>query len=152
MRNFVVFAFVAIVTLSGCASNMGGNTYSQAQVRGMQKVVLGVVDSIRPVTIEAVSKVGASAGVGAGALAGSNIGSGRGALFGILAGAVIGGIVGHVADKAVNSKDGLEITVKLDDGDLVAVTQSIEGSDAIASGDRVRVVVDQIGVSRVQRL
>ena len=102
--------------------------------------------------IDVVSKVGASAGVGAGALAGSNIGSGRGALFGILAGAVIGGIVGHVADKAVNSKEGLEITVKLDDGDLVAVTQSVDGSDAITSGDRVRVVVDQTGTSRVQRL
>lgn len=152
MNKLVFFAIVVVVTLSGCAGNMGGNTYSQSQVRGMQKVMLGVVDSTRPVTIEAVSGVGAPSGSGIGAIAGSSFSSGRGSLVGMLAGAVIGGVVGHFADKAANSKDGLEITVKLDGGDLVAVTQSIDGSDLVSNGDRVRVVTDQVGTTRVQRL
>lgn len=152
MKKLTVLAVVAILALSGCASNMGGNTYKRAQAQGMQKVMFGVVESTREVTIEGVTGAGVSAGAGAGAVIGSNAGQGRGSLIGMIAGAVIGGVIGHLADRAANTKDALEITVKLDNGDLVAITQSVDGSDSVAPGERVRVVVDQANTSRVQRL
>ena len=150
--KLAILALVATLGLAGCASNMGGNTYQRSQAQGMQKVMLGVVESTRAVTIESNSGVGTPAGSGIGAIVGSNYGSGRGALIGMIAGAVIGGVVGHVTDSLANARDGMEITVKLDNGDLVAITQSVAGSDPISSGDRVRVVVDQRGTTRVQRL
>jgi outer membrane lipoprotein SlyB len=102
-------------------------------------VRLGVVESVRHVTIEGTkSPVGAVAGAGLGGLAGSNIGRGRGSTAGAIVGAVVGGVAGSAIEEQVTKKDGLEITVKLDSGELIAVTQ--EADEAFHPGERVRVL------------
>lgn len=127
------------VTVAGCAPSLSGGAYSRDQVRQEQTVRLGVVESVRPVTIEGTkTPIGAAAGAAAGGIAGSEIGHGKGAAIGAIGGAVLGGLAGAAAEEALTRRPGLEITVKLDSGGLIAVTQ--EADESFKPGDRVRVV------------
>jgi outer membrane lipoprotein SlyB len=59
---------------------------------------------------------------------------------------VAGGLLGSAAEEGFTRKDGLEITVKLDGGNMVAVVQ--EADDPFKAGDRVR-LVESGGTTRV---
>ena len=143
----LVLALAAATVLGGCASSQSGSAYERRQARQEMSVRLGVVESVRRVTIEGTkSPVGAVAGAGLGGLAGSNIGRGRGSTAGAIVGAVIGGVAGSAVEEQVTKKEGLEITVKLDSGELIAVTQ--EADETFHPGERVRVLRGS-GASRV---
>ncbi|MCC6658293.1 MAG: glycine zipper 2TM domain-containing protein [Rhodocyclaceae bacterium] len=143
----LVLALAAATVLAGCASSQSGSAYERRQARQEMSVRLGVVESVRRVTIEGTkSPVGAVAGAGLGGLAGSNIGRGRGSTAGAIVGAVIGGVAGSAVEEQVTKKEGLEITVKLDSGELIAVTQ--EADETFHPGERVRVLRGS-GASRV---
>ena len=138
---------VAILALGGCASSRSGSVYTRDQARQVQEVQMGVVDSVRQVQLEGTkSPVGTAAGAVVGGVAGSNIGSGKGSTIGTVLGAVAGGLIGSAAEEGVTRKPGLEITVKLDGGRMIAVTQ--EADEEFHPGDRVRVLTGG-GVTRV---
>ena len=138
---------VAILALGGCASSRSGSVYSRDQARQVQEVQMGVVDSVRQVQLEGTkSPVGTAAGAVVGGVAGSNVGSGKGSTIGTVLGAVAGGLIGSAAEEGVTRKPGLEITVKLDGGRMIAVTQ--EADEVFRPGDRVRVLSGG-GVTRV---
>jgi outer membrane lipoprotein SlyB len=82
----------------------------------------------------------------AGGIGGSYIGSGRGSAIGAVAGALLGGIAGAAAEQGVTRREGVEITVRLDNGDLRAIVQ--EADEAFKPGERVR-LLSQGGVTRV---
>ena len=130
-----------IALLSACASGVGGDDYSRDQARREQTVRLGVVDSVREVKIDGTrSGVGAVAGGVVGGVAGSTVGQGRGSTVGAVLGSVAGGVAGQAAEQGATRQTGLEITVKLDSGRLIAVTQAAD--DTFKPGDRVRVLSD----------
>ena len=79
-------------------------------------------------------------GAAIGGVAGSNIGGGRGSIVGAIVGAVIGGMAGSAAEENLTKKNALEITVRLDNGQTVAVVQ--EMGDVFHPGQRVRVLSD----------
>ncbi len=138
---------VAAVLVAGCASSQSGSSYSRQQTRGEMSVRLGVVESVRHVNIEgSKTAAGPVAGAIVGGIAGSNIGGGRGSTVGAVLGAVAGGVAGQAIEAGVTKKQGLEITVKLDNGQLIAVTQ--EADEAFHPGERVRVLSGQ-GATRV---
>lgn len=138
-RTSLALSLVAATILAGCASSQSGSAYERRQARQEMSVRLGVVESVRHVTIEGTkSPVGAVAGAGLGGLAGSNIGRGRGSTAGAIVGAVVGGVAGSAIEEQATKKNGLEITVKLDSGELIAVTQ--EADEAFHTGERVRVL------------
>ncbi len=125
--------------LSGCPASLSGGAYSREQVRQAQEVQLGVVESVRHVQIEGTkSPVGIAAGAVIGGIAGSEIGGGKGRDIATVAGAVAGGVAGAAVEEAVTRKPGLEITVRLNSGRLIAVTQ--EADESFSVGDRVRVI------------
>lgn len=130
----------AVLALGGCATgSSSGSAYSRSQARQEQTVRLGVVESVRPVTIEGEKgPVGAITGAVVGGYAGRNIGGGRGQELATVLGAVAGGLAGSAIEEKVTTKAGLEITVKLDNGQLIAVTQ--EADEDFRPGDRVRVL------------
>lgn len=133
--TLLCFAFM----LSGCASSHSGSVYSDQQAQREQVVRLGVVESVRRVTIEGGrGEVGAASGAVVGGVAGSNVGSGKGTVVGSILGAVVGGIAGSAIERNVTKKEGLEITVKLDNGELRAVTQ--EADEQFHPGERVRLL------------
>jgi outer membrane lipoprotein SlyB len=63
-------------------------------------------------------------------------------------GAVAGGVAGHFIEQGVTAKRGVEVTVKLDNGSMVAITQ--EADETFRPGDRVRILSDG-ATSRVTR-
>lgn len=147
-RGMVLSILLAIATVAGCAtSGLGGGDYSRGQTRGEQSVRLGVVEQVRKVKIDGTrTGTGAAAGAVLGGVGGSAAGGGRGQVVTTIAGAIVGGIVGQAAENAGTSKDGVEVTIKLESGKLIAITQ--EADEQFNVGDRVRVLSGG-GVTRV---
>lgn len=146
----LALAVIAALTLAGCASSKSGNVYSRDQARHEMTVRMGVVESVREVTMEGTkSGVGTASGAVIGGVAGSNVGRGKGAVVGTVLGAVVGGIAGHAVEEGVTRKQAMEITVRLDSGQMIAVVQ--EGDPAeFRAGDQVRVLSGR-GDTRVTR-
>jgi outer membrane lipoprotein SlyB len=62
-------------------------------------------------------------------------------------GAVVGGMAGAASEEAITRKPGLEITVRLDSGRMLAVVQEDSG-EKFAVGERVR-LLESGGQTRV---
>lgn len=138
---------LATAALSGCASGLSGSTYTRDQARQPEDVRMAIVESVRAVQIEGTkSPVGVTAGTVVGGVAGSNTGSGKGSTVGAVLGAVAGGMVGSALEEGVTRQSAIEITVKFDDGKLIAVTQA--GDEKFQPGDKVRVLTGS-GVTRI---
>jgi outer membrane lipoprotein SlyB len=135
-----VAALVIVGVLAGCAyPSPSGSTYQYYQTQNEQLVRTGTVESIRNVTIaNPESGVGALSGAALGGLAGSNIGAGKGEAAGAIVGALAGGLLGQRVEQGVGNKAGLELTVRLDSGELVAITQAAD--EYFRPGDRVRLL------------
>ncbi len=143
MQHKVLIAglLVLMSVAGGCASSLSGGSYNREQARREQSVRMGVVESVREVQIEGTrSSVGPAAGAIIGGVAGSNVGQGRGAIVGSVLGSVVGGVAGQAAEQAVTRQTGLEITIKLDNGSLIAITQAAD--QAFRPGERVRILSD----------
>jgi outer membrane lipoprotein SlyB len=135
----IILAAVTAVTLAGCASSKSGSVYSREDARQEQTVRMGVVESVRSVSIEGThSGIGAVAGGVAGGIGGSAIGSGRGAAVAAVAGAVAGGLLGAAAEEGLTRQEGVEITVRLDNGELRAIVQAAD--EPFKPGERVRLL------------
>ncbi len=138
----VLLALATLVLVAGCAPERSGDVYQRGEALRAQSVEFGTIESLRPVRIDGgQSGVGTVGGAVLGGLAGSTIGGGRGSTAGAVAGAILGGIVGSAVEKDVTKANGVEVTVRLDSGRMVAIVQ--EGSaDEFRPGDRVRVTSD----------
>lgn len=135
-------AALVMLSVAGCASNLGGGSYQRAEARRVMSVRLGVVESVRPVQLEGTkTPVGALAGAAVGGVAGSTVGRGSGSTVGAVLGAVAGGLAGAAVEEGVTRKPGVEVTVRLDNGQLLAVVQEDEGEN-FRPGERVRLVED----------
>ncbi len=140
-------ALVLAALLAGCASSNSGGTYSREQTRQAQTVKMGVIESVRNVRIEGTSSgVGMGTGAVVGGVAGSTMGGGKGKILTTVIGAVAGGLAGSAIEEKATGKDGLELTVKLDNGTMLAIVQ--EADEQFHPGDRVR-VLEGGGVTRV---
>lgn len=147
LNGTIAMAIAATVFTSGCATTSSGSVYSGGQARQEQTVRMGVVESVRQVTIEgSKSGVGAVAGGVVGGIAGSNVGGGKGSSIGSILGAVAGGLAGNAIEQGTTKKQGVEITVKLDSGELRAITQ--DADESFRPGERVRLLSGG-GVTRV---
>lgn len=145
---WIVAVLAASIAAAGCATSRSGAAYTRDQVRQEQSVRMGVVESARQITIEGTrSGIGAVAGAAVGGIAGSTVGGGRGSQVGAVLGAVGGGVVGQATEEATTRKPGVEITIKLDGGQIIAITQETD-AEIFRPGERVR-VLSSGGVSRV---
>jgi len=133
--------------LAACASSNSGSVYSRDEARKVQTVKTGVIESVRQVKLEGTkSPVGTIAGGAVGGIAGSSVGGGRGSAIAAVIGAVAGGLAGSALEEGVTRKDGVELTVKLDGGGLIAIVQ--EADEVFNAGEKVR-ILESGGVSRV---
>lgn len=138
----IVAAALAAALLAGCAAPRSGDVYRRGEALRAQSVELGVVESLRPVMIEGgQTGVGTIGGAALGGIAGSTVGGGRGSAAGAVAGAILGGIAGSAVERDVTRANGIEITVRLDSGRMIAVVQEGNGPE-FQPGDRVRVTSD----------
>ena len=142
-------ALSAVVLVSGCAKpSASANVCTYNQAQRDQVMRNGTVVNVRPITIqkEATSGAGMVAGGVAGGVVGSAIGGGTGRSLAILGGAVLGALAGDVVEERVGKKDGLEITVKLDNGETRVIAQ--EADVSIVLNQRVQ-VISGVGPTRV---
>jgi len=134
-------ALLALAMLSGCAQGLGGGSYTRDEARREQNVRMGMVESVRPVQIEGTrSGVGPAAGAIVGGIAGSTVGGGRGSTAAAVLGGVAGGVAGQAIEQGATRRNGVEVTVKLDSGALVAIVQ--EADETFKPGERVRILSD----------
>ncbi|CAG2158834.1 outer membrane lipoprotein [Cupriavidus numazuensis] len=149
LRTGVVTMLAVTALVSGCATESNSNSvYSTGQAQREQTVRYGVVEGVRDVMIQG-SQTGAgtlAGGAIGGVAAGSLIGSGNGSVAAGILGAVLGGIAGSATENKVNQRRGLEITVRLENGEMRAITQ--EADELFRPGDRVR-LLSSGGVTRV---
>lgn len=146
LKQTVLFMGVAVV-LGGCASSMSGAAYTRGQARQVEDVKMATVESVREVMIEGTkTPIGAGAGAIIGGVAGGNSSNRVASVVGSTVGSVVGGLVGAAAEEGITRQSGYEITVKFDDGKLIAVAQGAD--EKFAVGDRVRVLTGG-GVTRI---
>lgn len=140
-RIQIVVAVLVVAALAGCAQGLGGGSYTRDEARREQNVRMGMVESVRPVQIEGTrTGVGPAAGAVVGGVAGSTVGGGRGSAVAAVIGAVAGGVAGQAIEQGTTRKNGVEVTVKLDSGALLAIVQ--EADESFRAGDRVRILSD----------
>jgi outer membrane lipoprotein SlyB len=143
----VVGMAIMLAMLCACASSNSGSVYSRDEARKVQTVKMGVVESVRTVKLEGTkSPVGTAGGAVVGGVAGSTLGGGKGQAIATVLGAIVGGLAGSAAEEGLTRKDGLEITVKLDSGTMIAIVQ--EADDQFQPGERVR-ILESGGTTRV---
>ncbi len=140
---------VAALALTGCQSSLTGDSYSRDEARTVQTVRMGTVESLRPVKIEGTkTPIGAGAGAVVGGVAGSTVGGGRGSIVAAVIGAVAGGLLGSVTEEGLTRAQGVEITVREDDGSMRAYVQEVQENEIFRVGERVR-IMSVNGTSRV---
>ncbi|WP_372876026.1 glycine zipper domain-containing protein [Pseudomonas sp.] len=143
-----VFTALALI-LGGCASSLTGDTYTRDEARVVQTVRMGTIESLRPVKIEGTrTPIGAGAGAVVGGVAGSGVGGGRGSAVAAVIGAVAGGLIGAATEEGFTRTQGVEITVREDDGTMRAYVQAVEENQVFRVGQRVRIMTVN-GTSRV---
>ena len=133
--------------LVACSSTPSSGTYDRTQAGTLQEVKYGTVTGVRNVLIEnEETGVGTATGGIIGGIAGSHAGKGSGRAVGAVLGSVLGGVVGSKIDKNVQTKPGIEVTIRLQDGNTVAISQLAD--ERFNVGDRVKVITNN-GRARV---
>lgn len=137
-RSWLVLSALSLL-LGGCASSLTGDSYSRGEARHETTIRKGVVESVRYVKLEGTkSGVGAVTGGAVGGIAGGAAGHGRGSSIAAVLGAVTGGLLGAAAEEGVTRQQGIEITVQLDDGSLLAVVQPAD--EEFVPGEKIRLL------------
>ena len=140
--QLLLAAVAATTVLGGCASGLGARDYQRTEARRAMTVQYGVIQEVRVVKLEGTkTPLGSLGGAAIGGIAGSTVGGGRGASVATVIGAIAGGVAGSAVEEGVTRQTGLELTVRLDSGQTLAVVQADEG-EGFRIGDRVRVLED----------
>ena len=143
MRTFLFALTLAAWLLAGCASTPSDDDAEarRAQQQAERKEYPGVVEGVREIEMDSErSGVAPMAGAVIGGTVGGSVGSGRGSAVGAVVGTVAGAVAGEAAAQA-GTRPAVEITVRLDEGRVIAVTQPA-GKESFKPGERVRVVSD----------
>lgn len=133
--------------LAGCITHESANVYDKHEAGREQTVRMATVDSVRKVTLAgSQSGIGGGAGGAIGGIAGSQAGHGAGSSAAAVLGAVAGGVAGNALENKATQHEALEITVRLDSGEMRAIVQ--EADVQFTPGQRVR-LLSSGGVTRV---
>jgi len=143
VKKIIYMSIMSILLFTGCATNTGP-TYDANSYNRIKKVETGVVLESKLVTIRD-DGAGKFLGAIVGAVLGSTIGSGSGKTLAVLGGGLVGGYAGNEIGKA----NAQELTVELDNSEVIVVVAKVKG---IFKGDKVRIVKDGNRVASVNRV
>jgi len=138
------------VSLAGCATgNDNANRYRSGLTQ--QAVVLGRVLAVHTVTARpsGPANAGGLMGLIAGAALGSQVGHGAGTAIAEGLGGLAGAVAGSHLENQAETRKALQVTVRLDSGEIVAI---VEEGRMFHAGERVQVVYSQSGKTRVMPL
>jgi len=140
-RAVLAAALAAGLALGGCAQLPPASplAYGVGQTQQVQQVQLGTVLAVLRVSIQPNSSgLGGIGGMAAGGFLGHQIGGGRGQTAVTVIGAIAGAIAGNRAEGAAAQTQGVQVTVRLDTGNVIAVTQAADMP--LSVGERVQVI------------
>ncbi|WP_162806417.1 glycine zipper 2TM domain-containing protein [Sphingosinicella terrae] len=131
-------AAAAAAALAACTPATSPNSFSRNEAGQVMPVAFGRVIAVRGVEIRpGQTRLGAVTGALLGGVGGSQIGSSTAAnVAGAVAGAAAGGAVGSAIQGSQRS-NGVELTIRLESGESVAVVQPGDPRH-YRVGDRVR--------------
>ena len=144
---------IAGACLAGCANlppalsgqhHNSADLYQPNQAQQVRRVQLGTVVSVRQVNIAATSTEtagGSAIGGALGGLLGHQVGNGKGRTLATVVGALGGALAGNLAGQHAYQQPGLEISVRLDNGSVVSLTQAADVP--ITAGERVQLIHGQ---------
>lgn len=134
-----LFTVLSLAFLMGCQSNINSDHYATNQTGKVSTVSQCTVLNVRYVGVNSDTGGGTLVGSVAGGIAGSTIGGGSTAhTLGAVGGALLGGLVGSAAEQGLSSQTGIEYVVKLDNGQVISITQGTQG--ALSVGQRCLVL------------
>ena len=137
--------------LAGCKFPSSGTVYDRSHVGRSMTVDTGDVISVRDVQVSGRTTI---IGVGGGGLVGgaaASGGSGVGGAVASAAGAVTGAVLGEAVEEVATRRRAQEITVKLTNGDTVAVVQEVGKDGTFTAGEHVQILQGGAGAT-VRRL
>lgn len=127
------------------ATSSQPNTIKKQPVIQVQKATISEVKKVSVADPSANSSVLRTTG----SIAGSILGSAS--IAGSIIGSMIGSAAGSSADKDLSRKPGLEISLLLDNGENVVVTQLESETQTFKTGDKVKLVKNE-SYAQVQHL
>ncbi len=123
MKKFFIVLLPAFL-LAACQADINSNQYTTGSVGQANAASPCTVMSVRQVSVKSDNQLGTLIGGAAGGVAGYAIGGDSTAhLLGGIGGAVLGGMAGNAAQGALSSQSGYEYVVRLDNGQIVTITQ-----------------------------
>lgn len=136
---YMTLIVLSACLLTGCANNPYGDTYAITDTQQIQNVHYGIIIKTEPVNIEGEGDaVGTIAGAAVGGILGSKVGGGSGSQIATIAGGLLGGVAGNKAAKNISKRNGVNITIKLDTGNTIAVVQEVNPDMLFRVGQRVQ--------------
>lgn len=138
LNSTTISLTIIITLLSGCST--APNSNNQPGSLKKQTVIQTHKATITEVKKVAVADPNSNSRVlrTTGSIAGSFLGAGN--IAGSIIGSMIGGTVGGSADKGLSRQPGLEISLQLENGENVIVTQLVSETQTFKSGDKVKLV------------
>ena len=127
------------VLFVGCTFPSSRRTVPSGQANVLQRSELGTLTSVREVNIE--GQKGQIGMYGGGLVGGAAASGGRGVSGAVVraTGAVVGAVGGQAVEEVATRKRAQEISIRLDDGSTVTITQE-SSTGLFMDGDRVRVI------------
>ena len=135
----VAVSVVSAMFVVGCADTHSGDVYQANRAGIVQNVSYGTVTNIRQVTIQDDSSnmpIGAVAGAVVGGILGHSVGGGTGKQLATVGGVVAGGLAGNAIQNEAGKTTGMEVEIRLDNGQTIVVVQKMDPNFQI--GSRVR--------------
>lgn len=147
----ITVTIICVSLITACMpESRSGTVYSRDQARTSHSVFYGTILRVEEVTIEGTqSGLGTIAGGAMGAALGSAVGGGSGRTIATVGGAIAGGAAGSAIEKNATTVAGFELEVELDNGEIIVVVQEQDAPYHV--GDRVRVIKDSRGTTRIRQ-
>jgi len=151
MKNFLITSILtlSVVATTGCAPR----GYAQSNVNQSMVVETGIITAIKQVEINnngVGNGLGVALGTVAGGIVGNKVGGGSGKAIAAAAGAIAGGVLGGMAGDTMDARYGVEVVVKLDNGQTVATVLPANGSlSSLGRGQAVNVIYSGGQISNV---
>lgn len=140
MKPILAVAILPFLFVSCVPQDLTGDTYSRHEAGQSQTVRSGTVTGVRYVKLQGESTAGSLIGAVAGGVAGNQVGAGSGRTLATLAGVGVGALAGSAAEQQMSNRQGVELTIRMKDGETVAITQEHTKRETFYVGDRVRVI------------
>ena len=142
MKKLLTLAILATSALfTSCAQqSLTGNTYARQEVGQASRAEPGKITNLRNVLIQGSSNTGGIIGAVAGGILGNQMGNNSGQTLATIGGAGLGAFAGSKIQGSASTKKGVEITVKLNNGQSVSITQQYSPYENFRVGDNVNVI------------